>query len=142
MPSLPAPAGQPLGVRLLPAWAAYDYEYWKGRLVNPDPLLGSVAVALHRLPLLAIPASTDRRGGSMDMAAPVFVEALVCALRGRLGFDRLTASDHVVRWGERLPEGLTPDAHRRFHGLRKKPRLGTCIRPPAGHGERDLDAGR
>ncbi|MEU9599807.1 DUF6302 family protein [Streptomyces sp. NPDC048109] len=141
-PSFPALAGQFLGVRLLPTLAAYDYEHWRGRLVNPDLLLGSVAVALHRLPLLAIPTGADRRGGSMDMADPIFAEALVCALRGRPGFDRLTVFDHVVRWGEPVPEGLTPDAHCRFHGLRKKPRLGTCIRPPAGHGGRDLDTGR
>ncbi|MFD9771707.1 DUF6302 family protein [[Kitasatospora] papulosa] len=141
-PPFPTRAGQFLGVRLLPASAAYDYEYWRGRLVNPELLLGSLAVALHRLPLLVIPAGGNRRGGSMDMSDPVFAEALVCALRGRPGFDRLTACDHVVRWGEPVPAGLTPDARRRFHGLRTKPRLGTCIRPPAGHGGRDLDAGR
>lgn len=142
MTTTPAPAPQQLGVRLLPATAAYDYERWQVSLVTPGLLLGAVAVALYRLPLLAVPAGADRRGGSMDMTDPVFAEALVRALWGRPGFDRLTLSDHVVRWGEPLPEGLTPDGRRRFHGLRKKPRLGTCIRPPAGHGGRDPDAGR
>ncbi|MGW4548549.1 DUF6302 family protein [Streptomyces violaceorubidus] len=137
-PPFPARAVQYLGVRLLPASAAYDYEYWRGRLVNPELLLASLAVALHRLPLLVIPAGGNRRGGSMDMADPIFAEALVCALRGRPGFDRLTACDHVVRWGEPVPAGLTPDARRRFYGLRTKPQLDTCIRPPAGHGGRDL----
>ncbi|MEU5662116.1 DUF6302 family protein [Streptomyces longwoodensis] len=141
-PPFPTPAGQFPGVRLLPALAAYDYEYWRGRLMNPVLLLGSVAVALHRIPLLAIPAGADRRGGSMDMADPVFAEALVGALRERSGFDRLTVCGHVVRWGEPLPEGLPPDARHRFHGLRTKPWLGTHMRPPAGLGGHDLDAGR
>ncbi|MFE0774290.1 DUF6302 family protein [Streptomyces sp. NPDC058861] len=131
-----------LGVRLLPAMTAYDYERWQASLVNPGLLNDAVAVALYRIPLLAVPAGAGRRGGSMDMTEPVFAEALVCALRRRPGFDRLTVSGHVVGWGEPLPEGLTPDACRRFYGLRKQPRLGTCIRPPAGHGGRDLDAGR
>ncbi|MFE9137927.1 DUF6302 family protein [Streptomyces sp. NPDC007355] len=138
MTPLPTPAPQSLGVRLLPATAAYDYERWQVSLVDPGLLLGAVAVALYRLPLLAVPAGADRRGGSMDMTDPVFAEALVCALRGRPGFDRLTVSDHVVRWGEPLPVGLTPDARRRFHGLRKKPRLGTSA--PGTHCPRHQEA--
>ncbi|MFC7992073.1 DUF6302 family protein [Streptomyces pilosus] len=138
----PTPVRQSLGVRLLPATAAYDYEYWEVRLVDPSLLLGAVAVALHRLPLLAVPAGADRRGGSMDMADPVFAQALACALRGQSGFDRLTVSDKVVRWGEPVPEDLSPDARRRFQGLREEPRLGTCCkRPPVGHGGHDLDVG-
>ncbi|MEV5010586.1 DUF6302 family protein [Streptomyces sp. NPDC055692] len=133
----PMPAKQLLSVQLLAATAAYDYEYWKGRLVNPALLLGAVAVALHRLPLLAVPAGADRRGGFMDMADPVFAEALAGALRGRPGFDQVTVSGQVVRWGEPMPEGLAPDARRRFQGLREQPRYGPCIRPPAGHGGRD-----
>lgn len=142
MTTTPVPVSQSLGVWLLPATAAYDYERWQDSLVNPGLLLDAVAVALYRLPLLAVPAGADRRGGYMDMPDPDFAEELVCALRGRLGFDRLTVFDHVVRWGEPLPEDLTPDAHRRFHGLCKQSRLGAWIRPPAGHGGRGLGAGR
>ncbi|WP_250305266.1 DUF6302 family protein [Streptomyces sp. A 4/2] len=130
-------AEQLLGVQLLAATAAHDYEYWKSRLANPGLLLDAVAVALYRLPLLAVPVGTDRRGGFMDMADPGFAEALADALRGRPGFDRVTASGQVVHWGEPMPEGLAPDARRRFQGLREEPRYGPCIRPPAGHGGRD-----
>ncbi|KOV48703.1 DUF6302 family protein [Streptomyces sp. H036] len=126
-----------LGVQLLAATAAYDYEYWESRLVNPGLLGGAVAVALYRLPLLAVPVGTDRRGGFMDMAHPVLAEALADALRGRPGFDQVTASGQVVTWGEPMPEGLAPDARRRFQGLWAEPRYGPCIRPPAGHGGRD-----
>ncbi|MFD8727675.1 DUF6302 family protein [Streptomyces sp. NPDC059611] len=133
MTSLPITDPSPLGVRLLPAVAACDYEGWQARLVNPDLLLDAVAVALYRIPLLAVPSGADRRGGSMEMADPVFAEALVCALLGRPGFDQLTVSDHVVRWGEPLPEGLTPEDRRRFHGLRSRPRLANLIRPLVAH---------
>ncbi|WP_274036418.1 DUF6302 family protein [Streptomyces sp. MMBL 11-1] len=131
MTSIPMIEPSPLGVRLLPAVAAWDYERWQTSLVNPGLLLDAVAVALYRIPLLAVPSGADRRGGSMEMADPVFAEALVCALLGRPGFDQLTVSDHVVRWGEPLPEGLALDG--RFHGLRNRPRLANLIRPPAAH---------
>ncbi|MEU3046781.1 DUF6302 family protein [Streptomyces sp. NPDC006984] len=138
MTPFPAPAGQLLGVRLLPASAACDHEYWTTRLVNPRLLLGAVAVALYRLPLLAVPVGADRRGGFMDLSDPVFADALAGALRGRPGFNQVTVCGQVVRWGEPMPEGLTPDARRRFQGLREEPRYGPCIRPPAGHGGRDV----
>ncbi|MER5984191.1 DUF6302 family protein [Streptomyces sp. NPDC001787] len=131
------PAKQLLGVQLLAATAAHDYEYWKSRLANPGLLLDAVAVALYRLPLLAVPVGTDRRSGLMDMGHPVFAEALADALRGRPGFDQVTASGQVVRWGEPMPEDLAPDARRRFQGLREEPRYGPYMRPPAGHGGRD-----
>ncbi|WP_037861768.1 DUF6302 family protein [Streptomyces sp. NRRL S-241] len=131
------PAEPLLGVQLLAAPAAHDYEYWRSRLVNPGLLGGAVAVALYRLPLLAVPVGTDRRGGLMDMADPVFAEALADALRGRPGYDQVTTSGQVVTWGEPMPEGLAPDARRRFQGLWEEPRNGPCIRPPAGHGGRD-----
>ncbi|WP_228040007.1 DUF6302 family protein [Streptomyces chromofuscus] len=66
-------------MQLLPASAACDLDYWKARLANPHLLLGAVAVALHRLPLPAVPVGADRHGGFMDMAGPVFAEALACA---------------------------------------------------------------
>ncbi|MFI1648192.1 DUF6302 family protein [Streptomyces avidinii] len=130
-----SPAEQFLGVQLLAATAAHDYEYWRSRLANLGLLLDAVAVALYRLPLLAVPVGMDRRGGLMDMADPFFAEALADALRGRPGFDQVTASGQVVTWGEPMPEGLAPDARRRFQGLREEPRYGPpYIRPPAGHG--------
>ncbi|MGW4101735.1 DUF6302 family protein [Streptomyces sp. NPDC004976] len=128
------PAGQLLSVQLLTATAAYDYEYWENRLVNPGLLLGAVAVSLHRLPLLAVPAGADRRGGSMDMVDPVFAEALAGALRGRTGFGQVTVSGQVVRWGEPMPEGLASDARRRFQGLREDPGMGPVYGPPPDTG--------
>ncbi|MFD7341541.1 DUF6302 family protein [Streptomyces violascens] len=124
-------------MRLLPATVAYDYDYWRDRLVNPRLLVGAAAVALYRLPLLAVPVGTDRRSGSMDMASRVFADALAGALRGRPGFDQGTASGQVVTWGEPMPEGLAADARRRLQGLREEPEYGPCIRPPDGHGGRD-----
>ncbi|MFF4187128.1 DUF6302 family protein [Streptomyces sp. NPDC001691] len=135
-PSQP-PAEQFLGVQLLAATAACDYEYWKGLLVNPGLLVGAAAVALYRLPLLAVPVGTDRRGGFMDMASPVFADALAGALRGRPGFEQVSASGQVVTWGEPMPESLAADARRRFQGLREEPDYGPFIRPPDGHGGRD-----
>lgn len=141
MTSLPRPAGQPLGVRLLSATDACDYEFWEARLVNPGLLRGAVAVALHRLPLLAAPAGTGRRGGSMDQLDPVFAEVLARALQGLAGFDQVRFSGRVVCWGEPMPDGLSPAARLRFQGLREEPGHGTCIRPPAGHGGHDLGVG-
>lgn len=104
----PMSAEQFLSVRVLPATAACDYEYWRSRLVSPGLLLGAVAVALYRLPLLAVPVGADRRGGFMDMAGPVFAEALAEALRGRPGFDQATVSGQVVRWGGNRCRKVSP----------------------------------
>ncbi|MGC4916347.1 DUF6302 family protein [Streptomyces albogriseolus] len=140
MTTSPAGVVPPLGVRLLPPTAACDYESWAARLVTLGLLRDAVAVALHRLPLLAVPVGADRRGGSMDMLDPVFAQAFADALRGRPGFDRLTVSGQLVRWGDPMPDDLAPDARRRFQGLREEPRHWVITLPPAGHGGRDLDA--
>ncbi|WP_411098875.1 DUF6302 family protein [Streptomyces sp. x-45] len=136
-----SPAGvvPTLGVRLLPPTAACDYESWAARLVTLDLLRDAVAVALYRLPLLAVPVGADRRGGSMDMLDPVFAQALADALQGRHGFDRLTLSGQLVRWGDPMPDCLAPDARRRFQGLREEPRHRPITLPP-GPGGRDLDS--
>ncbi|MFF7449910.1 MULTISPECIES: DUF6302 family protein [unclassified Streptomyces] len=136
-PSPPSPVQQ-LDVRILPATAACDYEFWEARLISPHLLRDAVAVALHRLPLLAVPVGADRRSGHMDMLDPGFAQLLAHVLRGRPGFERPVASGRLVRWGDPMPDNLAPDAHRRFQGLREQPRRPASIRPPAGHGGHDL----
>ncbi|MEU3282344.1 DUF6302 family protein [Streptomyces antibioticus] len=133
-----SPPVRQLGVRILPATAACDYEFWEARLLSPHLLRDAVAVALHRLPLLAVPVGADRRGGHMDMFDPAFAQALAHALQERPGFERPIASGRLVRWGDPMPDNLTPDAHYRFQGLREQPRRPASLRPPAGHGGHDL----
>ncbi|MEU2354453.1 DUF6302 family protein [Streptomyces misionensis] len=79
--SLVASSHPPAGSPDSPGNGHYGYRYREDRLINPGFLLGAVAVALRRLRLLAVPAGADRRRGSMDMADPVFAQALACALR-------------------------------------------------------------
>jgi uncharacterized protein DUF6302 len=134
MTAWPSPPVRQLGVRILPATAACDYEFWEARLLSPHLLRDAVAVALHRLPLLAVPVGADRRGGHMDMLDPGFAQALAHALQERPGFERPVASGRLVRWGDPMPDNLTPDAHYRFQGLREQPRRPASLRPPAGHG--------
>ncbi|MFP8903100.1 DUF6302 family protein [Streptomyces atacamensis] len=114
------PARQPLGVRLLAAEEACDFEYWASRLVHVELLLGAVAVAVYRLPLLAVPVGRGRRGGRMNMLHEGFAELTVRELRGRPGFHDVAASGTHVVWGEPVPADLDPDARRRFFGLRER----------------------
>ncbi|MFF3359111.1 DUF6302 family protein [Streptomyces sp. NPDC002917] len=138
--SPPSPVPQ-LNVRILPATAACDYEFWETRLISPHLLRDAVAVALHRLPLLAVPIGADRRSGHMDMLDPGFAEVLAHALRGRPGFERPVASGRLVRWGDPIPDNLAPDAHRRFQGLREQSRRPASIRPPPDTGGTTWAAG-
>ncbi|MFF6979378.1 DUF6302 family protein [Streptomyces sp. NPDC008343] len=139
MTASPLPPDPQLGVRILPATAACDYEFWEARLLSPHLLRDAVAVALHRLPLLAVPVGADRRGGFMDVLDPGYAQVLAHALQGRPGFKWPVASGRLVRWGDPMPENLTPDARCRFQGLREQPRRPASLRPLAGHGGRNLE---
>src|SRR4051812_26098514 len=99
-------------VTLLPAEAAYDYEFVAARLHDRHLLGHSVAVCVYRAPLLAVPVGGQRRGGSLA-AGPVSVAlAIRQALAERPGFPdarvRLVSPPGeplrwVVDWGEHLP---------------------------------------
>ncbi|MFD8589896.1 DUF6302 family protein [Streptomyces sp. NPDC059637] len=119
--NLTPPARQDLGVRLLAPEEACDFEYWAARLVHPELLRNAVAVALYRLPLLAVPAGMGRRGGRMDMVFTSFAELTALELHGRPGFHGVAAVGTDVVWGEPVPKDLTPDARRRFFGLHAQP---------------------
>ncbi|MFD7323961.1 DUF6302 family protein [Streptomyces sp. NPDC059875] len=114
----PSPVGPALGVRILAPEEACDYEYVAARLVRIELMLGAVAVALHRLAFLAVPAGPGRRGGRMDMLDPVFAELTAGALRGRPGFHGVTTSGTHVVWGDPVPADMDADARCQFFGLR------------------------
>ncbi|MFC8944025.1 DUF6302 family protein [Streptomyces rochei] len=106
---------------LLPPQEALDYEYWARRLVHPGLLRDAVAVALHRLPLLAVPAGKGRRGGYVNLIDASLAELAAQALNSRPGFSDVAVGGSHVTWGEPVPKGLSPDDRRRFFGLRKQP---------------------
>jgi hypothetical protein len=118
---LTPPARQDLGVHLLAPEEACDFEYWAARLVHIELLRDAVAVALYRLPLLAVPAGRGRRGGRMDMVFAGCAELAARELHGRPGFHGVAAVGTDVVWGEPVPKDLTPDARRRFFGLHAQP---------------------
>ncbi|MEU6070562.1 DUF6302 family protein [Streptomyces sp. NPDC047082] len=63
----PSPVPQTLEVRLLSPQEAHDYKHWATRLEDPELLRAAVAVALYRVPLLAVPVRAGRRGGRLHM---------------------------------------------------------------------------
>ncbi|MER5991497.1 DUF6302 family protein [Streptomyces viridosporus] len=135
------PPAQPLAVRLLVAEDVCDFEYWASRLVHVELLRDAVAVAVYRIPLLAVPAGLNRRGGHLHMIEGRCAKQAVQALSGRPGFELLTRSGPLVSWGEPLPDDLSLEARRLFHGLREQPRNLTPLLPPAGHGGAQLGPG-
>lgn len=129
--TIPTPSTpQPPSLRLLPPQEAFDFEYWQARLVRPELLRDAVALAVYRIPLLAVPAGLNRRGGHLHMIEGRFAKQAVQALSGRPGFELLTRSGPLVSWGEPLPDDLSPEARRLFHGLREQPRNLTPLLPP------------
>ncbi|WP_223887140.1 DUF6302 family protein [Streptomyces viridosporus] len=135
-------------MRLLVAEDACDFEYWASQLVHVELvhvelLRDAVAVAVHRMPLLAVPAGFNRRGGHLHMIEGRCAEQAVQALSGSPNFGLLTRSGPLVSWGEPLPDDLSPEARRLFHGLREQPGNFDSPTAPAGHGGavRTRDAG-
>ncbi|MFI9755797.1 DUF6302 family protein [Streptomyces collinus] len=116
----PAPA--PLTVELRPATEAYDYEYYRNLLADPSVLADSVAVRVHRAPLLAVPAGGPRRGGCLSVTDPRIGDAIRRLLLGRPGFWdlRMALSPredtcHTLRWGHE-PQYDDPAYLGRFYG--------------------------
>ncbi|MFF6829182.1 DUF6302 family protein [Streptomyces longwoodensis] len=138
----PTSAWQPPFIRVMPPEEAYDFEYYRARLVRSELLRDAVALVLYRIPLLAVPTGPSRRGGQLHMATPEYANQAAQALNGRWGFNGLTTNGPLVSWGEPIPQGLSPHARRRFHGLREQPRDPAPMQPPAGHDGGCLAQGR
>lgn len=109
------------GVRVLPAEEACDFEHVARRLLNPDLLTQSVAVAVFRLPLLAVPVGEGRRGGRAVVECAEVGEAMAAVLRGRAGFPgvrtRPASGGFAVEWGDTAPDCADSAERERFYGL-------------------------
>lgn len=108
-------------VQILPAEEAYDFEHVARRLLNPGLLRQAVALAVFRLPLLAVPVGEGRRGGRAVVEYEDVGVAMAAALRGRAGFPcvrtRLTSRGFAVEWGDTAPDGADSAERERFYGL-------------------------
>jgi hypothetical protein len=112
-----------LTVELLPAGAAFDFEFEAARLHDQVLLDSAVAVRIFRAPLLAVPVGGCRRGGRLNAGPLTVALAVRGALDSREGFPRLRVSEGsggggwYVEWGESAPEypARSPES-RRFFG--------------------------
>ncbi|MCX4827095.1 DUF6302 family protein [Streptomyces sp. NBC_01142] len=129
--------------QLLPPEQAYDYEYWARRLVDSRLLRGAVAVALFRVPLLAVPTGATRRGGQLHMVEEVFARQTAAALDGLPGFAELSHRGPIVEWGDRPSAFGRPGECHEFYGLRDPAgELGGPTMPPTGHRGHGSETGR
>lgn len=102
--------------RLLPAREAYDYEYFRARLADPDLADAGFAVALIGAPLLAVPVGGVRRGGYASFGHVVDAlqaRALLGTVPGfpglRVRWSRYRDTCHTVEWGEPAPQWWEED---------------------------------
>lgn len=109
----------------LPPWEAYDFEYFAYRLVDCCLLDGAVAIRIFRVPLLAVPAGSSRRGGALRVADGCIAVEIFRLLERRAGFPSLrirlpgiSRSAWSVEWGAVEPAGLDEAERARFYGLR------------------------
>ncbi|WP_228039887.1 DUF6302 family protein [Streptomyces chromofuscus] len=132
-------------VRLLPREEAHDFECWAGRLANTALLRDAVAVAIYRLPLLAVLVGAGRRGGQLHVLEKTFAEQTVQALTGRPGFPRLSSCGAVVEWSDSPPVHCDMRDRQGFCGLRDPAENAADKHqawPPAGHRGYGPGAGR
>ncbi|MFI0219095.1 DUF6302 family protein [Streptomyces lydicus] len=78
--------------RLIPPKAAYDYEQWARYLVHPELLSDSMAVALFRAPLFAVPTGVSRQSSQLHMVEEFFARQIAMALAALPGFAQLSHS--------------------------------------------------
>ena len=101
-----------LRASVLPACDAYDFEAVGARLSDQWLLIYSVAVRVHRVPMLAVPVGGSRRGGALAVGSYQVASAVRDVLLGRAGFPGLRlrlvtapAPEHWrVEWGEEPPK--------------------------------------
>ncbi|WP_432156792.1 DUF6302 family protein [Streptomyces sp. bgisy153] len=110
-------------MQLRPPTEAYDYEHFQNLLADPSVLADSVAVCVHRAPLLAVAVGGPRRGGYLSLQHAEIGESIRRLLLGRPGFWdlRMTLSPwvdtcHVLRWGNEPPHAGDDAALGRFYG--------------------------
>ncbi|MEU9015077.1 DUF6302 family protein [Streptomyces sp. NPDC048479] len=113
-------ATTPLSIALLPPGEAYDFEFVASRLSDASLLDRSVAVRIHRAPLLAVPVGGPRRGGYFDAGTAPVALAVRDLLLARPGFPllriRLVSERWIVEWGECPPARPSREASARFYG--------------------------
>ncbi|MGW7572393.1 DUF6302 family protein [Streptomyces sp. NPDC054765] len=102
--------------RLVPARDAYDYEYFRARLADPNLADAGVAVALVGAPLLAVPVGGVRRGGYASFGHVVDAlqaRALLGTVPGfpglRVRWSPFRDTCHTVVWGEPAPQWWEED---------------------------------
>lgn len=117
------PVAEPLTVALRPPTEAYDYEHVRNLLADPAVLADSVAIRIHRAPLLAVAVGGPRRGGYLSVQHAEIGESIRRLLLGRPGFWDLRMilspwadTCHVLRWGHEPPHAGDDAALGRFYG--------------------------
>ncbi|MFE6164131.1 DUF6302 family protein [Streptomyces sp. NPDC056486] len=110
--------------RLLPARDAFDYDYYRERLADPGLADAGAAVALFRIPLLAVPVGGERRGGYASfeqLVDAVQVRSLLHAVPDfpdlRIRWSPYRDTCHTVEWGAPGPRWWEGDeVFGRFYG--------------------------
>ncbi|MCZ0973715.1 DUF6302 family protein [Streptomyces albulus] len=118
----------PFTVSLRPAAEAYDFDYFRERLAEPEILAHAVAVRVFRAPLLAVPVGGSRRGGYLSFDLLSLAMAARSLLKDRPGFPRLRVrwspyrdTCHTVEWGDPAPDWWVADAVAgHFYGYREE----------------------
>ncbi|MFE9679481.1 DUF6302 family protein [Streptomyces sp. NPDC006259] len=111
-------------VDVMPPSEAYDFEYFRAR-VDAELLLGSIAIRVFRIPLLAVPAGRTRRGGWFgvdNLAIALAVRDVLAPVGGfpdlRITWRGAPHNSYAVEWGERPPARWSDDDERlAFYGL-------------------------
>lgn len=125
-----------LPASVLPACDAYDFEAVGVRLSDQWLLIHSVAVRVHRVPMLAVPVGGSRLGGALAVGSYEVASAVRDVLLGRPGFPGLrlrlvsapAPEQWRVEWGEEPPKPEQgPVALADFYGY-------AACRPPADLG--------
>lgn len=113
-------------VTLAPAYEAYDFDHYRGLLVDPSVLDHSVAIRVFRAPLLAVAVGGPRRGGYFAAFDPTIGLAIRELLAGRYGFPNVRLrwspypdTSHGVWWGDTPPDSYDDRVRGEFSGYRE-----------------------
>lgn len=142
-PSPHVSSGYP-NVRLLPPEKAHEFAYWARRLVTPGLLRDVVAIAIFRLPLLAVPVGEGHLGRELHRLHERCAKEAVAALNGRSGSPRLSIRGALLVRGARHPAHSNQPTGLRLHDLRAPGEDHADRSPswPAGYGGCGTEVGR